>query len=56
MPAERNRGGGMQLHRLAGEEPQEGVHWQKGANFGKPTSVDAYQLPRTYKVSLGVRF
>lgn len=41
---------------LAGEEPQEGLHWQKGANFGKPTGVDAYQLPRTYRVSLGVRF
>lgn len=41
---------------LAGEQPQEGVHWQKGANFGKATTIDAYQLPRTYKVSLGVRF
>ena len=34
---------------LAGEEPVEGVHWQKGANFGKATGVDAYQLPRTYR-------
>ena len=41
---------------LAGEEPVEGVHWQKGANFGKPTGPDAYQQPRTYRVSLGVRF
>jgi outer membrane receptor protein involved in Fe transport len=37
-------------------EPQEGIHWQKGPNFGNPTSSDAYQLPRTYRVSLGVRF
>ena len=41
---------------LAGEEPVEGVHWQKGANFGNPTSADAYQNPRTYRVSFGVRF
>jgi hypothetical protein len=41
---------------LAGEVPEEGVHWQKGASFGTPTGVDAYQQPRTYKVSLGVRF
>ena len=41
---------------LRGEEPVEGTHWQKGANFGKPTSADAYQLPRTYRFSLGVRF
>lgn len=41
---------------LAGEQPTEGTHWQKGANFGKPTSADAYQLPRTYRFSLGLRF
>jgi len=41
---------------LAGEEPVEGVHWQKGPLFGQPTGSDAYQLPRTYKLSLGVRF
>ena len=37
-------------------EPVEGVHWQKGPNFGKPTQLDAYQQPRTYRLSLGVRF
>ena len=41
---------------LAGEKPQEGVHWQKGPNFGKVTSYEAYQLPRTYRFSLGLRF
>jgi hypothetical protein len=41
---------------LAGEEPVEGVHWQKGANFGNPTSSSAYQVPRTYRFSLGLRF
>ena len=38
------------------ERPEEGKHWQKGANFGKPTAPDAYQLPRTYRFSLGLRF
>jgi hypothetical protein len=41
---------------LAGETPEEGKHWQKGANFGKAVSQDAYQLPRTYRFSLGLRF
>jgi hypothetical protein len=38
------------------ETPVEGVHWQKGAIFGQPTSNLAYQTPRTYRVSFGVRF
>ena len=41
---------------LAGEKPDEGVHWQKGPNFGKAISYEAFQLPRTYRFSLGVRF
>lgn len=41
---------------LAGDVPQEGVHWQKGAKFGQPTAADAYQLPRTYRLSLGLKF
>ena len=41
---------------LAGEAPQEGVHWQKSATFGQPISHDAYQQPRMYRFSLGVRF
>ena len=41
---------------LAGEAPQEGVHWQKGPKFGQSTAADAYQRPRTYRVSLGLRF
>jgi len=44
------------------ETPVEGVNWEKGADFGKaqnPTTLTSqgdYQLPRTYRVSLGVRF
>ena len=39
-----------------------GANWQKGANFGKPTSTDALQIPdrslapRTYRFSVGLRF
>ena len=40
----------------AGDKPVEGVNWVKGPLFGQPISADAYQLPRTYRFSLGVRF
>jgi hypothetical protein len=39
-----------------------GANWQKGANFGNASSQDAYQVadrsvaPRTYRLSLGLRF
>ena len=33
-----------------------GANYQLDPNFGKPTNRDAYQLPRTYRVSVGVRF
>ena len=36
--------------------PVEGVHWRKGPNFGQALSVSDLQAPRTYAVSLGVRF
>jgi hypothetical protein len=38
------------------EEPVEGTHWEKGANFGEPTGEGSFQLPRTFRVSLGIRF
>jgi hypothetical protein len=41
---------------LAGEVPREGVNWQKGARFGQATAAEAYQLPRTYRLSLGLKF
>lgn len=31
-------------------------NWQKGADFGKPTGPADYQNPRTFTVSVGVRF
>jgi outer membrane receptor protein involved in Fe transport len=36
--------------------PIEGVHWQKGPNFGKPVNQLDYQQPRTYRFSVGFRF
>jgi hypothetical protein len=54
-----------------GDQPVEGVHWRKGPTYGKPlnptlpvisveglgTAANAsFQLPRTYRVSLGLRF
>jgi outer membrane receptor protein involved in Fe transport len=44
------------------ETPVEGVHWQRGANFGNATAGTTfeqpghYQLPRTYRFSVGARF
>jgi hypothetical protein len=38
------------------ETPVEGTHWKKGDSFGQPTSRFAYQTPRTFGFSFGVRF
>ncbi|MFA6955157.1 MAG: TonB-dependent receptor [Thermoanaerobaculia bacterium] len=39
------------------EAPVEGTNWAKPATFGTATSGSAnYQLPRTYRFSVGVRF
>lgn len=38
------------------EKPVRGVHYDLAPTFGKPTSSADYQLPRTFRVSLGVRF
>jgi hypothetical protein len=36
--------------------PVEGTHYQLAGNFGQPLNNLAYQSPRTYRVSVGVRF
>jgi hypothetical protein len=38
------------------EKPVRGVHYDLASTFGKPTSGADYQLPRTFRVSMGVRF
>jgi hypothetical protein len=36
--------------------PVEGTHFAKSATFGQPTNREAYQDPREYRLSIGVRF
>jgi len=33
-----------------------GAHWQKGPNFGEPTSEFDFQTPRTFRFTIGLRF
>jgi hypothetical protein len=40
----------------AAECQQLGAHFQRGVNFGKPNSEGDYQTPRTFRVSVGIRF
>ena len=38
------------------ETPVQGTHWDLGPTFGQPTSRFAYQTPRTFRMSFGVKF
>ncbi len=38
------------------DSPVQGVNWKTGVAFGTPTSRYAYQLPRSYDFSFGIRF
>jgi hypothetical protein len=38
------------------ETPVEGIHYRFGNGFGRPNNFQAYQLPRTYRFSVGLRF
>jgi outer membrane receptor for ferrienterochelin and colicin len=38
------------------DAPVQGTNWKTGSAFGTPLSRWAYQLPRTYDFSVGVRF
>ena len=38
------------------ETPVEGVNWDYGSNFGQPQREADYQLPRTFRLSFGLRF
>ena len=38
------------------ESPTRGVNWDLGPSFGQPSSRFAYQTPRTFRMSFGVRF
>jgi hypothetical protein len=47
---------GLQAFNPFTTAPVEGVHYVKPANFGQPTNREAYQDPREYRISFGVRF
>ena len=47
---------GLQPFNPFTEEPVEGTHYIKGPNFGEPNSEGDFQTPRTWRVSVGVRF
>lgn len=51
-----NAGSGLSAFNPFTTQPVEGVHWRKGANFGKSTNELDLQVPRTYRVSVGFRF
>jgi hypothetical protein len=38
------------------DTPVEGVNWRRGDEWGQAQDVDDYQLPRTFRVSVGIRF
>jgi hypothetical protein len=48
--------GGLKAFNPFKETPVEGVNYIKGPGFGKPDSVSDFQLPRTYRFSLGIKF
>ena len=51
-----NRPAVLQAFNPFTETPVEGVHWALDPNFGTATSRFGYQVPRTFRMSLGVRF
>jgi hypothetical protein len=46
----------LELFNPLTETPVEGVHWRRGDEFGRPTRQQQFQTPRTFRVSVGVRF
>lgn len=38
------------------ETPVEGVHWEKGPDFGEPSDPTDFQTPRIFRFSVGFRF
>jgi hypothetical protein len=44
------------VKRPTGDTTVTTANWDFGPNFGKPTSVAGYQLPRTFILTGGVRF
>lgn len=51
-----NGGAGLLPFNPFTDTPVEGVNYRYGSNFGKATREIDFQQPRTYRLSLGVRF
>ncbi|MBD3851972.1 MAG: TonB-dependent receptor [Acidobacteria bacterium] len=47
---------GMEAFDPFTETPVEGVNWEYGSSFGEAQGADDYQLPRTFRLSFGLRF
>jgi len=47
---------GLQPFNPFTQTPVEGINWRKGPNFGKAVNDTDYQVPRTYRFSVGLRF
>jgi hypothetical protein len=47
---------GLQRFNPFSNKPVRGVNYELAPTFGKPTSGADHQLPRTFRVSVGVRF
>jgi hypothetical protein len=47
---------GFQRFNPLTETPVEGVHWAKSPTFGKALNRFAYTIPRTARITFGVRF
>jgi hypothetical protein len=47
---------GLQTFNPFTTTPVEGVHWRKGPTFGQGVNETDYQLPRTFRFSVGLRF
>jgi outer membrane receptor protein involved in Fe transport len=47
---------GMEAFDPFTETPVEGVNWDFGPNFGEPQRTTDFQLPRTFRISFGLRF
>lgn len=47
---------GLQPFNPFTDTPMEGVHWEKGPDFGQPSDPTDFQDPRTFRFSVGFRF
>ena len=49
-------GGNLKPFNPFTDTPVPGTNYALSSTFGKPTNKDAYQLPRTYRLAVGLRY